>query len=286
MNLTGLSQSDKLVDFARNAAQFLLRLQTDAFGLVEAYEYDAAAIRDALVAEPNMGYGLKKANMFVRDMVAWGVWRELSNLPLVDVASDRNTMRVALRTRVLQTGIPLLSSFLDIFCHQYVCIDAASAEAWRAVWWAWAEKDPQGAPVSPCLMDFLLYRIGRDYCKHALVRYQCTRGHTFYHFGARLRICRMCRAEGHQGEAWPTEHVLPCQAVPEELPRDDDGRLLISEQNLLYTLDGRCPFDSVCQPRSASFRAYEAPRPISVKGQTGWIEAYAERDMGGGGLMS
>lgn len=96
----------------------------------------------------------------------------------------------------------------------------------------------------------------------------------------------MCYGESRRGGALATEYLLACQLATEELPRDDSGGLFIGHQNLPHALDGRCPFDPVCEPRSSSFRAYEAPRSISVKGQTGWTEAYAEGDMGGGGLMS
>ena len=75
--------------------------------------------------------------MFIRDMVELGVWPDLSGFDRVDVASDINTMKLALRTGILKTDIPLISSFLDIFCYQYGYIDEMSAQAWRVVWEEW-----------------------------------------------------------------------------------------------------------------------------------------------------
>lgn len=118
-------------------------------------------------------------------MVELGVWTELTNFDKVDVASDINTMKLASRTGILQTDIQLLSSFLDIFCYQYSHIDEMSAKVWRAVWDEWIELDSFTAPSLPYQMDFLIYRIGREYCKPIVVKYECESGHIFYHFGAR-----------------------------------------------------------------------------------------------------
>jgi hypothetical protein len=174
---TRLSQSDKRFDFARNAARFLTDHKITAFQIASTFKEDAVTIREALMNFPNMGYGSKKANMFIRDMVELKVWPRLANYERIDVASDINTMKLALRTRILETDIPLLSSFLDIFCYQYGCIDEMSASSWRAVWEEWQSLDSLGAPTSPCEMDFLLYRIGREYCKDSLVEYKCEHGH-------------------------------------------------------------------------------------------------------------
>lgn len=50
-------------------------------------------------------------------MVVLSIWKDYKNFEQIDVASDRNTMKVALRTGILKTEIPLVSSFLDIFCY-------------------------------------------------------------------------------------------------------------------------------------------------------------------------
>ncbi len=233
LNVSGLSQTDKRADFARNAASFLLSRGITAFQMAETFNNDAQAIRDALVHERNMGYGLKKANMFVRDMVDLGVWRELDNYDAIDVASDVNTMRVALRTRILRTEIPLLSSFLDIFCHQYTYIDERSAGLGEQVWEDWRHLNPSTAPSSPCEMDWLLYRIGSDYCKDILAKYNCEQGHTFYYFGGRLKKCRVCRPNEFRGSVSIESFSLPCQVEQKLLPMSG-GRAGTREESSMH----------------------------------------------------
>jgi hypothetical protein len=283
LGVTRLSQSDKRLDFARNAARFLVEQQMTAYDLAKLCSYDAAQIRDTLVAQPNMGYGPKKANMLIRDMYVLQVWPNLTNLEAIDVASDINTMKLALRTHILQTNIPLVSSLLDIFCYQYEYISIASASAWRLVWRRWREENPETAPASPCLMDFLLYRIGRDYCNDLAVLYQCqdNSSHCFWHFGGRLRRCRFCRSEVKRVEA-----LLPCQVPKQQLPRQANGQLMLNEQNLLFKFGGVCIFKPVCKPRSAMFKKLSPPMSISIKGRTGWTQSYSYRDQGGGGMMA
>ncbi|MGQ9494402.1 MAG: hypothetical protein ACUVR2_11700 [Anaerolineae bacterium] len=284
LGITRLSQTDKRLDFARNAAQFLLENGITAFAIAQRFGNNAMQIRDALVSAPNMGYGMKKANMFIRDMVELGIWPALEDFDKVDVASDINTMKLALRTRVLQTAIPLLSSFLDIFCYQYSYIDQMSAQAWRIVWEEWQQIDPNTAPLSPCQMDFLLYRIGREYCDKVLVRYLCEKGHVFYHFGAGMKRCRICDANGQWVRAKALERLLPCQVDTAELPRTG-SHLLLDDGNLLYRFGGVCIFETVCMPKAEDFRILNPPKSISIKGQTSWTNSYAYRGGGGGGLM-
>lgn len=283
LGVTRLSQSDKRLDFARNAARFLLERDITAYEFAEICNYDALRIRDSLVEQPNMGYGLKKANMFVRDMYVLKVWPNLTNLETIDVASDVNTMKLALRTRILKTDIPLVSSFLDIFCYQYEYMSGASATAWRAVWDKWRQLNPETAPASPCLMDFLLYSIGRDYCSDIAVLYQCQadNSHHFWHFGGRLRRCRFCRSEVARVEA-----CLPCQVPTAELPRQTSGQLMLKEENLLFRFNGVCIFEPVCKPKSDVFRKLSPPMSISIKGRTGWTQSYSYRGQGGGGMMA
>ena len=284
LGVTRLSQTDKRLDYARNAARFLLDSNITAFEIAQHFDDDAVQIRNALVNAPNTGYGLKKANMFIRDMVELGVWPQLEHFDRVDVASDINTMKLALRTRILQTDIPLLSSFLDIFCYQYGYIDEMSAKAWRAVWEEWQQIDPTTAPLSPCQMDFLLYRIGREYCKEMVVQYVCEAGHVFYHFGARLKNCRVCNRAKRRVRAYPRARLLPCQLDSTDLPREE-GHLLLREDNLLRLFDGVCVLETVCQPKTDNFRALNPPKSISIKGRTSWTKSYAYRDKGGGGMM-
>jgi hypothetical protein len=217
-------------------------------------------------------------------MVELKVWSALRNFDGIDVASDINTMKLALRTRILRSDIPLLSSFLDVFCYQYGYIDEISARAWRAVWEEWKKFDPATAPPSPCQMDFLLYRIGREYCDDTVVQYTCENGHRFYYFGARLRNCPICRRAGIRTSAEPKRRFLPCQLSPSDLPRER-GKLLLRGDNLLRIFDGVCIFENVCEPKTEKFRALNPPKSISIKGRTSWTSSYAHRERGGGGMM-
>jgi len=282
LGTTRLSQTDKRLDFARNAATFLLNRQDRAYEIAEEFDNDATSIRRALVNAPNMGYGNKKANMLIRDMFELGVWPQLCKFDAIDVASDINTMKLSLRTRILVPAIPLISSFLDIFCYQYSYIDHMSASAWRAVWSQWRRIDPDTAPSSPCQMDFLLYRIGREYCRDIVVQYGCPKGHTFYHFGAGLKNCRVCT---QRVAARPQARFLPCQIPAEQLPRDQ-GKLLLADGKLLKTFDGSCILTQACRPTEQPFRAFNPPKSISIKGQTSWISAYTNSERGGGGMMA
>ncbi|MGO9199392.1 MAG: hypothetical protein ACLQM8_02485 [Limisphaerales bacterium] len=291
MGLNRLSQSDKRRDFARNAARFLNENGITAFQIAEHFENSAPRIRRAIIAFGNTGYGEKKSNMLIRDMYVWNVWPALEDFDQVDVASDINTMKVALRTRIVRTDIPLLSSFLDIFCHQYSYIDRMSAEAWRAVWEEWRMMGDATAPPSPCLLDFLIYRLGREYCKPMAGHYVCQEGgHDYYQYGPRLqeRKCATCAAVrprvNRVGRL--AQYVLPCEVPQQKLPRNPDGALLLDADNLLYTFDGHCPFAPACRPDAEDFRVLMPPRSISIKGQTGWTDAYSDVRQGGGGLSS
>lgn len=280
LGMTGLSQNDKRRDYARNAANLLLQHGITAYDLRSYCDNDARKIRDMLISAPNAGYGSKKANMFIRDMVELKVWEDLDYYDSIDVASDINTMKLSLRTGIISTDIPLVSSFLDMFCHQYGYIDNMSALAWRTVWEQWKTLPDSLAPKSPCMIDYLLYNIGRSYCRDNLVRYLCESGHSFYYFGARLGKCRVCR-----NRATPSVRFLPCQVSAMDLPRDD-GELMLRSDNLFRLFDGKCIFEEACNPQGPDFKQLDPPKSISIKGQTGWTNAYADSERGGGGLMS
>jgi len=138
--------------------------------------------------------------------------------------------------------------------------------------------------LSPCQMDFLLYRIGREYCREMVVQYVCEDGHTFYHFGAGLKNCRVCSRARRRVRAHPRARLLPCQLDSTNLPREE-GQLLLRDDKLLRIFDGVCILETVCQPKTDSFKALEPPKSISIKGQTSWTNSYAYRDKGGGGMM-
>ena len=286
LNFIGVSrksQTDKRIDFAKNSAQFLIDKHIDAFGLGAHYNNDAVAIRNALINSVGMGYGPKKTNMFLRDMVELGVW-QLTRFSEIDVASDVNTMKLALRTGILETDIPILSSFLDQFCHQYSLIDEQSAKAWRKVWEFWKELDPTNAPKSPCQIDYLLYSIGQDYCKEILSSYRCETGHDFYYLKNKVQLCQNpnCKRSGKTAKL--IKKQLPCQIDSLLLPKKS-GQIDIKQDNMLHTFNGKCIFDGVCRPKSAGFILFDPPMSISIKGQTGWTESYSYKGRGGGGMM-
>ncbi|GFP39720.1 hypothetical protein HKBW3S47_01418, partial [Candidatus Hakubella thermalkaliphila] len=101
----------------------------------------------------------------LRDMADLGVWKYKRNIEKLDVMSDKNTMRVALRTGILQFRIPLLASFLDVFCYQYSMVDRLNREAWRKVWEEWGKIYNNHRPPTPASMDYLIFRLGKIACR-------------------------------------------------------------------------------------------------------------------------
>ncbi len=166
------SQVDKRANWMIEAANFLIKVSAgDAYKLNEVYKGNALAIQKALAAQGNIGYSEKKANMFLRDMADWGIWEYRRNYDKIDVASDSNTMRVALRTGILRTAIPILASYLDIYCYQYGLIGSYTRLAWRKVWEVWRMIPGNHCPSTPASMDYLLYHsIGKKLCKINKVR--------------------------------------------------------------------------------------------------------------------
>jgi hypothetical protein len=146
-----------------------------AFNIGPTHHYDATEIRQMLV-NANIGIDAKKADMFLRDMQEFGIWN-LKKFEEVSVAADMNTMRIALRTGIIHTRIPLLSSFMDVFCYQYGIISEETNKGWRRVWELWREIPNNHAVSSPAYIDFLIYNMGRKCCKAKKRRCetQCTR---------------------------------------------------------------------------------------------------------------
>ncbi|MBC8275691.1 MAG: hypothetical protein H8E40_12085, partial [Chloroflexi bacterium] len=161
------SQGDKRRKWMIAAAKFLIEeFDGDAYNILAACDRDAGTIRDKLASAGYLGYSYKKADMFLRDMAEWGVWHYTENAHLVDVASDSNTMRIALRTSIIKTKIPLLASYLDVYCYQYSAVDTRAANAWRRVWESWADIPNNHRPPTPASMDFLLYySVGKQICR-------------------------------------------------------------------------------------------------------------------------
>lgn len=283
IGITGLSQSDKRVRFAKNISGFVIDGGTSPRGVLDRYGGDVYRLREALTGIPGAGYGNKKADMFIRDMVVLGVWKDVSGFEKIDVASDVNTIKVALRTGIMRAAIPLVSSFIDIFCYQYGYVDEMNAAAWRRVWEIWREEFPEETISSPCLLDYFVYDVvGRQFCRNILCVFRCdVEGHVFKWHSSRNRNCQICAAKHVRNKATLVGKRLPCT--------DPDGKIAI--QRTEFVLSGmadpnysECPFKKICD--EAGRRGLEPPKSISIKGQTGWETAYARRGDGGGGLMA
>ncbi len=286
IGISGLSQNDKRIHFASNAAKLLIDNKIEPYDLLSFCTNDIAQVRQLLVSNKGAGYGNKKADMFLRDMVVLKVWNNVTNFDVIDVASDVNTIKVALRCGILKTDIVLISSFLDIFSYQYSLIDTMNAKAWREVWNAWQRKYPTECIESPSLMDYLVYRIvGREFCKESLYTFRCETGaHTFKWHSAKNRTCQICHKQGQRHKAEVVKKTLPCA--------DNEGHIFF-EKNINVNTDNAvlagmktCPFVCVCCPSNNRFKKYNPPKSISILGRTGWDSAKARRDEGGGGLMS
>lgn len=287
IEVAGLSQNDKRARFARTCAAFLLERGIEPYEMLSHFDYDLMKLRKALTGTTGMGYGNKKADMFLRDMVVHEVWSDYLNFSKLDVASDVNTMKVALRTGILKTAIPLVSSFIDIFCHQYTYMDEMNAAAWRRVWEIWSKKHPEECVTSPCMIDYFVYRIiGKECCGEKLAVFKGTEcNHSFHWHSSRNKTCQVCFAQTRQRK--PAKRVgalYPCTC-------DSDDEQMFYEQAItkkypyLRKLKG-CPFAVACKPKDSDSVMLQPPKSISILGKTGWTTAYARSGTGGGGLQA
>lgn len=165
LDATG-SQGDKRKKWMLAAANFLLEeCDGQAYNLIKLAEGDVEKIRNFIADKSEIGYSRKKADMFIRDMLDWEVWDTNIGVEKLNVASDSNTMRVALRTGLINPEFPLLASYLDIYGLQYVYVDKKTQEGWRIVWEEWKKLPNNHCPKSPASMDYLIYRsIGKKFC--------------------------------------------------------------------------------------------------------------------------
>ena len=283
LGMTKLSQGDKRRQFAQKFAMFVQQHGGTPFGLIQKFGGDISSLREAMIHCEGAGYGNKKTDMVLRDMVVQGVWSNVREFEKLDVASDINTIGVALRTGILKTAIPLVSSFLDQFCYQYAYIDEQNALAWRRVWQIWCEKYPTEKLKSPCLLDYFIYNVvGKQFCHDALAIFKCEHGHTFRWHSSLNRTCQICKSQGHNRErATLVGKVRPCN--------DDKGYIAICETP--YVKSGAaprnmkcCPFKPLCDRHA--HKTLQPPKSISIMGRTGWETAYANEGDGGGGLMA
>ena len=286
LKFSKLSQTDKRIQFAKKSAEMLLQFKCEPFELLKKFNGDLLEIKNQLIKNQGMGFGNKKADMFIIDMVVLSIWKDYKNFEQIDVASDRNTMKVALRTGILKTEIPLVSSFLDIFCYQYSLIDQWCAKAWREVWNIWNKKYPKECIEGPSLLDYLVYRIiGIEFCNEKLAIFNGKNcGHVFKWHSSKNRKCQVCAKNKIYSEAKLINKVLPCQ--------DEEGYIYIEKNKYVSgkeaVLHGykECPLINVCNPMSNNFIKYNGPKSISILGRTGWSSTYTKRNEGGGGLMS
>ena len=286
LKIEHLSQTDKRIQYAKKSAEMLLELKCEPYDLLSKFGGDLLKIKNKLISNKGMGFGNKKADMFIRDMVVLNIWKDYKKFEKLDVASDRNTMKVALRTGILKTEIPLVSSFLDIFGYQYSLLDKWTARAWREVWNIWNKKYPTECIEGPSLIDYLVYRIiGIEFCNDKLAIFkgeEC--GHIFKWHSSKNKKCQICAKNKLYGKAKLITKVLPCQ--------DEEGYLYIEKNKYVNgneaVLQGikECPLKSVCNPTSENFIKYNEPKSISILGRTGWSSAYTKKDEGGGGLMA
>lgn len=284
IGITGLSQDDKRISYAKNIASFLKQWNiTEPYDILSHFGNDISQLREAMISCAGAGYGNKKTDMFLRDMVVLKVWENVRNFDVIDVASDINTIKVALRTGIIRTAIPLLSSFMDIFCHQYSYIDEMNALAWRRVWEIWTELYPNESIASPCLIDYFIYNVvGKQFCKEILVKFQCDKypEHRFDWHSGRNKTCQICVGENKgRNPAHLVAKVMPCS--------DENGCVAILKTEFVLNLPkdkmmSECPFKNIC----AGNKGLQPPKSISILGQTGWTSAYTRKGDGGGGLMA
>ncbi len=284
IKVLNLSQNDKRITFAKKIAEFVLNTQKAPHELISFFNNDISKLREALINNQGAGYGNKKTDMFIRDMVVLGIWKNANGFEDIDVASDVNTIKVSLRTGILKTSIPLVSSFLDIFCHQYGYIDKMNALAWRKVWEKWKNKIPTECIDSPCLMDYFVYNvIGKQFCKETLAVFKCNSSeHTFKWHSSRNQTCQLCYKEGRKNvKATCINKIYPCD--------DSEGEIAILHSDFVSSLKDdekfkECPFKEICN--NNGLKNLQPPKSISILGKTGWISSYTKKGNGGGGLMA
>lgn len=281
IGISAQSQNDKRISYAKNISRFLIDRDCDPYELIDLYQRDLSRLRKDLLDCEGSGYGNKKTDMMLRDMVVLGIWNDVEGFDKIDVASDVNTIKVALRTGIIQTAIPLVSSFMDIFCHQYAYIETMNAQAWRRVWEIWMERHPEDNIASPCLIDFFVYNVvGKQFCRQNLFVFECETGqHTFRWHSARNRKCQYCYRHGVKTmTAHIIGHKMACQ--------DAEGYVAIMASDYVSRLPEqqkftKCPFAEICSDN----KNLQPPKSISILGKTGWTQAYARKGDGGGGIM-
>ena len=70
---------------------------------------------------------------------------------------------------------------------------------------------------------------------------------------------------------------------------DQEGKIAISQTKFVKARDEEkkffsCPFAQIC--KEYGHMSLLPPKSISIRGRTGWTEAYTTKGNGGGGLMA
>ncbi|PIU67631.1 MAG: hypothetical protein COS84_04340 [Armatimonadetes bacterium CG07_land_8_20_14_0_80_40_9] len=165
------AQRDKRKPWMKESAKLLLeKYAASAYKINDFHNADVLEIKKALVKEQKCGFSEKKTDMLLRDMVDMGVWKYCKNIDKINVMSDKNTMRVSLRTGILQFRIPLLTSYLDVYCKQYELVDRYNQLAWREVWNVWDTIENNHRPQTPASIDYFIFRMGKLACKKSTRR--------------------------------------------------------------------------------------------------------------------
>lgn len=209
------SQRDKRKPWMQESARLLQQTYGgSAFNINEVHDGDAIEIKKALAEPGKYGFSHKKVDMFLRDMADLKVWSYKKNIEEINVMSDKNTMRIALRTGILQFRIPLLASYLDVYCYQYALVDKWNVRAWRQVWKVWDTIPNNHRPPTPASIDYFIYRMGKLACRPS----------------ARLRKC-------------PPSKPARKKWVESKLPQDQ----------LLFDSNFSCIFAAICKPERKIF---------------------------------
>lgn len=279
-----MGQLDKREQFARNICLFIQKYgNNEPFDVIKFFDNDVIKFRTALENTEKAGYKAKKSNMLIRDMVVLNVWKNVKNFDKIDVASDVNTMKIALRSGLVQSSIPLISSFLDIFSYQYSYVDETTARAWRLVWKAWKRKYPDEVVGSPCLLDYFIYNIlGKQFCSKNIYFYHCPNGHKLKWYSHKT-YCDTCKTAGQENVKLILDNkILAC--IDPSYCKEAYKQLKMNKKNTLGFKISDCPLRPICSQNS--FQRLSPPNSISIYGQTGWKNAYTDKESGGGGLKA
>lgn len=258
--------------YHKNLAELLDRkFDGDAGNIPEYCDWDYHKIKAVLVEKPeNVGYSKKKLDMFLRDMADLLGWK-YKNSEFIDIPSDFNTMKVALRTGILKTNIPLLASYMDVYCYQYSASDKWTRKAWREVWKQWRKIPENHCPPAPALFDIIIFQLGKTCCNSVL--FKCQECGKEFVSSPRKQKCIECSSHSLIKISKP-----PCFENP-NFRKCHKGSCKLRDDIVGYCNE-RCFLVGACEQNKLN-----APRSISKRGGTGWEDGMTDEG-GGGGITS